>query len=162
MSLDDRDRRHLKEALRLALEAEQAGNMPIGSVIAIEDEVIGAAGNALLVPEYNPGRHAEIEAIATVKPSLWSRAAEMTCYSTLEPCIMCTGTLILHGVGRVVFGALDAEGGGRFVLEHLPPYYRNTPIRWEGPAMPEVCQPLYLRALAQFEDLPCARRHAVE
>ena len=101
--------------------------------------------------------HAEIEAIKRVDPRLWPQAAAMTCYSSLEPCLMCFGTLLLHGVGRIVFAAWDEEGGASCVIPHLPPYYPATaPVpAWEGPYLQELCHPLYLRARERFVDLPC-------
>ena len=139
----------------IQLEAESRGNMPIGSVIARSDQIIAEGRNELLVPKYNPGAHAEMVALAQVSESEWNYAKDMTCYSTLEPCIMCTSSLILHGIRRVVFGALDQDGGGRFILDHLPPYYDDSQIQWIGPADPETFDPLYARALKRFEKLPC-------
>ena len=82
----------------------------------------------------------------------------MTCYTTLEPCVMCFGALLLHGVGRVVFGAYDTLGGAGTLLQHLPPYYEDARVfEWEGPLMPEVCDPLYARADELFADLPVGR-----
>ena len=149
------DRACLIRAHELALEAETRGNMPIGSVVARPDKIIAEGRNELLIPTYNPGSHAEIVALAQVPKAEWQRANELTCYSTLEPCIMCTSTLILYGIRRVVFGALDQEGGGRYILDHLPPYYSESTIHWIGPADPETYDPLYLRALEKFEKLPC-------
>ncbi|MGA9997152.1 MAG: nucleoside deaminase [Pyrinomonadaceae bacterium] len=148
---------HLRVAVRLALEAERAGNLPIGVVLTLGDEMIAEAGNALLVPYYHPGRHAEIEALQRVPAKLWSRSREMTCYTTLEPCVMCMGTLLLHGFGRVVFGAEDRRGGAGVVLKHLPEYYANgagIPL-WIGPLMPELCDALYERVTKRFDALPC-------
>ena len=145
----------LARAHELALEAEAKGNMPIGSVFARSGEVIAEGRNELLIPTYNPGAHAEMVALAQVPKIELQRANEITCYSTLEPCIMCTSTLILHGIRRVVFGALDQEGGGRFILDHLPPYYSESTIHWIGPVDPKTYDPLYLRALERFEKLPC-------
>jgi tRNA(adenine34) deaminase len=152
---------YLRRAVNLALAAEQQGNLPIASVITLEDRVIAEAGNALLVPHYHPGRHAEIEALRRVPDDLWPRAREMTCYTTLEPCLMCTGTLLLHGVGRVVFGAEDCEGGGSRILAHLPDYYAEgagVPL-WIGPLLPEVCDPLYERVNVRFDTLPCGKNN---
>lgn len=151
------DQLFLQRAYKLALEAEATGNMPIGALIVLDGEIVAEGRNALLVPTYNPGGHGEIEAIRRVPPALWPRAAEMTCYSSLEPCLMCLGSLLLHGVGRIVFGARDWEGGAGCVLPHLPPYYpAMAPIpRWEGPYLPELCDPLYLRARERFIQLPC-------
>lgn len=156
---DDLDLRYLRRAVELALAAERAGNLPIGAVITLGDEVIAEAGNALLVPVYHPGRHAEIEALNGVPAQLWPRAREFTCYTTLEPCVMCCGTLLLHGVGRVVFGAADPAGGASVLLQHLPPYYADKSLvpAWLGPLLPDVCAPLYERVNARFDVLPCGK-----
>jgi tRNA(adenine34) deaminase len=154
-----RDVEFVRRAVRLALEAEVGGNLPIGCVITLDDRVIAEAGNALLVPHYHPGRHAEIEALGRVPAELWARAREMTCHTTLEPCVMCAGALLLHGVGRVVFGALDPEGGAGALLSQLPRYYAGgvgVP-EWVGPVLPEVCDPLYARVNARFDALPCGK-----
>ncbi len=144
---------HLRRAVSMALAAERAGNLPIGACITLDDEVIAEAGNAVLVPVYHPGRHAEIEALARVAPALWPHARRMTCYTTLEPCVMCAGALLLHGVGRVVFGAVDPEGGaGQTLLSNLPAYYSGgagAPV-WLGPLLPAECDALYLRARDRF------------
>lgn len=148
------DHAHLDRAIALALQAERAGNLPVGAVLAIGDEVIAESGNGVLRPHLDPGGHAETLALRKVDPSRWDQASQMTCYTTLEPCIMCTGSLLLHGVRRVVFGALDVEGGGRFVLPHLPPYYQPGTMTWIGPVAPERCDPLYHRVLREFASLP--------
>ncbi|MBL8523044.1 MAG: nucleoside deaminase [Betaproteobacteria bacterium] len=139
----------IHRAVELALAAEREGNLPIGAVIVLDDKVIAESGNRTFVPHFHPGRHAETSALALIDEGLWSRRAEMTCYSTLEPCLMCTGALVLHQVGRVVFGARDVKGGAASVLAHLPPYYRVP--EWIGPALPELCDPLYARTRERFE-----------
>ena len=156
---DGIDLKHLRRAVALALEAERRGDLPVGSVVTLGGEEIAAAGNAVLVPAYHPGRHAEIEALSRVPVDLWPRGREMTCYTTLEPCVMCAGALLLHGVGRVVFGALDPLGGAGALLAHLPAYYAGGAgvPRWIGPALPEVCDPLFRRVLERFDALPCGK-----
>ena len=153
---------YLHRAVELALEAEAAGNLPIGAVLTLDGEVIAEAGNAVLIPHYHPGRHAEMEALGRVPAPLWPRAREITCYTTLEPCVMCTGALLLHGVGRVVFGAEDREGGGgQRTLAHLPDYYSNgagVPL-WQGPLLAEICDALYERLQQRFNELPCGKAH---
>ena len=155
------DLAHLRRAVHLAHEAEREGNLPIGCVITLGGEAIAEAGNAVLVPAYHPGRHAEMVALGRVPVELWPRAREMTCYTTLEPCLMCAGSLLLHGVGRVVFGAVDTEGGAGYLLQELPRYYAGgagAPL-WLGPFLPELCDPLFQRALTRFDQLPCGREH---
>jgi tRNA(adenine34) deaminase len=156
---DESDLNFLRRAINLALEAEAGGNLPVGAVVTLGGRVIAEAGNAVLVPTYHPGRHAEIEALRLVPADLWPRGREMCVYTTLEPCVMCAGALLLHGVGRVVFGALDTLGGGGPLLAHLPPYYdggAGVPA-WVGPLLPEVCDPLFQRVLARFDLLPCGK-----
>jgi len=156
-----RDLEHLRRAVGLALEAERRGNVPVGSVVTLGGESIAEAGNALLVPDYDPRRHAEIEALGRVPQELWAEARRMTCYTTLEPCVMCMGTLLLCGVGRVVFGARDVEGGAGVVLAHLPAYYAGAGAglvpEWVGPVLPEVCEPLARRVRERFDALPCGK-----
>lgn len=151
------ERRFMAQAIELALSSEAAGNMPVGAVLVLDGAVIAASGNRLLVPEYQPGGHAEMEALRLVDSQWWPQAVAMTCYTTLEPCLMCFGALLLHGVGRIVFGARDEWGGAGYILPHLPPYYPRfqAPPHWIGPVWPERCNPLYQRAHAHFIDLPC-------
>ena len=156
---DESDLNFLRRAVRLALEAEAGGNLPVGAVVTLGGRVIAEAGNAVLAPAYHPGRHAETEAIRLVPAELWPRAREMCVYTTLEPCVMCAGALLLHGVGRVVFGALDTLGGAGQLLAHLPAYYAGgagVPL-WLGPLLPDVCDPLFRRVLARFDGLPCGK-----
>lgn len=121
----------LRRAGELALEAERAGNVPIGAVIVLDDRIIAEGRNSVYQPLRNPGRHAETEALRAVPDDLWPRAGEMTCYSTLEPCIMCLASLYFHGVQRVVFGASAPVGGAGPLIPDLPWYMRG--IQWIGP-----------------------------
>ena len=149
----------LYRAVNLALEAEKRGNLPIGAVITMDGRIISEAGNSVQKPHYHPGRHAEMEALARVPVELWPRGRDMICYTTLEPCLMCFGALLLHGVGEVVFGARDEKGGAGYLLSHLPEYYLDgapVPV-WTGPVLPELCDDLYRRARERFDLLPCGK-----
>jgi tRNA(adenine34) deaminase len=160
----EEDLKHLRRAVQLALEAERLGNLPIGAVITLDGAVVAEAGNSILIPSYHPGRHAEIEALRLVPENLWPQSRRMSCYTTLEPCVMCMGTMLLHGVGRVVFGAQDPEGGAGKVLPFLPNYYADglgVP-EWVGPLLPELCDPLYARVNARFDRLPCGKLHNLQ
>jgi len=159
----DEDLKHLRRAVELALEAESAGNLPIGAVITLDGRVIAEAGNSILVPHYHPGRHAEMETLARVPFELWPRSREMTIYTTLEPCLMCMGAIVLHGLGHVLFGALDPEGGAGEILSRLPVYYADgTAVpQLSGPLLPELCDPLYARVIERFDRLPCGKDYDV-
>ena len=150
--MTDRGEPFLRHAVELALEAERRGDLPIAAVIVLEGEIVSAAGNRSFTPSPHPGRHAEVLALAGIPDDLVSRLPEMTCYCTLEPCLMCFGALVLHRMGRVVFGAADPRGGAVSLVEHLPPYVaaKAKAMRWLGPVWPEVCDPLCQRALARY------------
>jgi tRNA(adenine34) deaminase len=150
----------MERAVELALKSEREGNLPIGAILVLGDTLIAEGKSEVRLPVYDPGAHAEMRALAAADKSWWPRAREMTCYTTLEPCVMCMGSLLLHGVGRVVFGANDVQGGAGPLLAHLPPYYASGGVpEWVGPLMPEVCDPLYRRADEAFAQLPCGRAH---
>lgn len=152
------DQAYLERAVDLALHSERTGNLPVGALLVLDGTIIAEGMSTVLSPIYDPGAHAEMNALAAADKSLWLRAREMTCYSTLEPCVMCMGSLLLHGVGRVVFGATDVEGGAGSLLHHLPPYYASRDvIAWVGPLLPEACDPLYRRVDERFAMLPCGR-----
>ncbi len=152
------DLHFLQLAVEQALEAEAEGNLPIGAVITLAGEVIAAGHNRIVKPIYNPGLHAEIDTIRRVPVELWPQAKAMTVYTTLEPCVMCMGTIVLHGIGRVVFGAYDKAGGSSITLAHLPGYYASGgKPEWLGPGAPDLCDPLYERVAKRFPELPCGK-----
>lgn len=157
------DALHLRRAIRLAEEAEKRGNLPIGAVVCLEGQVIAEGRNAIWKPVLDLTRHAEIEALRGVAASLWSRAGEMALYTTLEPCLMCAGAIMLHRIGKVVFGATDAHGGVGCTLAHLPEYFqeRFSSIQWIGPALPDECDPLFARVLEAIEERERTRGDAL-
>lgn len=161
--MTNHDHKYIARAIQVALEAERRGNLPVGALITLDGAVIAEAGSSILVPVYHPGRHAEMEALRSVPPELWPRSREMTCYSTLEPCVMCFGALLLHGVGRIVFGAEDKAGGAQAVLDHLPEYYTGGAgvPEWLGPVAAGECDELYTRAAERFDRLPVVGRVAL-
>jgi len=137
----------LREAIRLAEEAERKGNLPIGAVIVLNGQTIARGMNAIWQPAIDLTRHAEIEALRSLPPDLRGSCVEMTLFTTLEPCLMCAGAILLHRVGRLVFGSSDPNGGVAACLHSLPPYFKHefTLIQWTGPALPAECDPLYFR-----------------
>ena len=78
----------------------------------------------------------------------------MTLYTTLEPCLMCFGAILLHRIGRVVFGSHDNHGGASRVFGHLPPYFETElqALEWVGPVLPQVCDELYQTALTLLSE----------
>jgi len=145
---------YMLHTVKLAKAAVDSGNLPIGAVIVLDGKIIAEGQNRLYVPVTNPGRHAEIDALRNVDPSLWQSANEMTLFTTLEPCLMCLGTILLYHIGRVVYGAKDSRGGALCVVGHMPPsfekFYKDLKI--EGPALPEECDPLFTQMEAILDE----------
>lgn len=101
----------MKEALRLAEKAAQAGEVPVGAVIVKENKII-AVGYNKREKKQNVLSHAETEAINAACEALSSwRLDGCTMYVTLEPCPMCTGAIMASRIERVVYGAYDEKGG---------------------------------------------------
>ncbi len=151
----DSDTKCFQHAIRLALEAEQEGNLPIGSVITLGGDIIAQGKNAIWVPQYNPNRHAEIEALRSVPSDLWPSSRKMILYTTLEPCLMCVGAILLHHIGRVMFGSSDDFGGASLVFGQLPVYFEEeaSKTEWIGPAYAEGCDPLFERVMNLVEKM---------
>ena len=102
----------MREALGLARDGEAAGEVPVGAVIAIADDVVGRGWNAP-VARHDPTAHAEIVAIREAAASARNyRLETATLYCTLEPCVMCAGAIVTARIARLVFGARDLRFGG--------------------------------------------------
>ncbi|HEX3038857.1 MAG TPA: tRNA adenosine(34) deaminase TadA [Caproiciproducens sp.] len=107
----NRDEFFLREALKLAREAADEGEVPVGAVIVRNDTVIAAGRNRREAGK-NALCHAELEAIDQACKALggW-RLWQCELFVTLEPCPMCAGAIINARIPRVVFGARDKKAG---------------------------------------------------
>jgi tRNA(Arg) A34 adenosine deaminase TadA len=102
----------MRRALELAAEAAEAGEVPVGAVITIGDEVIAESRNAMRQTT-DPTAHAEIVAIRAAAERLGqSRLDDCTLWVTLEPCAMCAAAIANARVKALRFGAEDPKGGG--------------------------------------------------
>ena len=105
------DEQMMREALALAAEAAAEGEVPVGCVITLGDQIVGRGRNRRETDK-NALAHAELEAIAEACKTLggW-RLWRCTLYVTLEPCPMCAGAIINARIPRVVCGARDVRFG---------------------------------------------------
>ena len=105
------DERFMDEALKLAREAFDAGEVPVGCVITRGETIVGRGRNRRETGK-NALCHAELEAINEACKTLggW-RLWECTLYVTLEPCPMCAGAIVNARIPRVVYGAGDPKCG---------------------------------------------------
>jgi len=101
----------MRRALDLARHAEQAGEVPVGALVVLNDEVIGEGWNQPIV-SHDPTAHAEIVALRAAATRIRNyRLTDTTLYVTLEPCAMCAGAIVQARVARVVYGATDPKAG---------------------------------------------------
>ena len=118
--------------MRLALEearrAGSLGEVPIGAVVVKDGQVIGRGCNRV-IDSLDPTAHAEIEALRDACQDQNNyRLPEATLYTTLEPCLMCLGSLIHARVRRIVYGAEDPKGGYRVNLKTPPALNHQSEI----------------------------------
>lgn len=98
-------------ALEEALRARAAGEVPIGAVVALGDEIIGRGFNQP-IGAADPTAHAEIVAIRAAAARLGNyRLTGAALCVTLEPCLMCVGALVHARVGTLVYGAAEPRTG---------------------------------------------------
>ncbi|MED4532305.1 tRNA adenosine(34) deaminase TadA [Metabacillus fastidiosus] len=115
----EKDQYYMEMAIAEAKKALEFGEVPIGAVIVLDDNVIAAAHN-LRESEQRSIAHAEILAIDAACERIGSwRLEDATLYVTLEPCPMCAGAIVLSRVKRVVYGAKDPKGGCAGTLMNL-------------------------------------------
>ena len=127
--MTEKDILFMKEALRLAEAAGDAGEIPVGAVIVKDGEIVASAHN---LRENGGGAtaHAELLAIneACQRLGAW-RLSGCTLYVTLEPCPMCAGAIINSRLDRVVFGAKDPRAGALGSLIDLNTYPLGHKVR---------------------------------
>ncbi|WP_416656032.1 tRNA adenosine(34) deaminase TadA [Bacillus amyloliquefaciens] len=113
------DEYYMREAIKEAKKAEAKGEVPIGAVLVLHDEIVARAHN-LRETEQRSLAHAEMLAIdeACRELGTW-RLEDAVLYVTLEPCPMCAGAVVLSRVDKVVFGAFDPKGGCTGTLMNL-------------------------------------------
>jgi tRNA(adenine34) deaminase len=101
----------MQMALNQARAAEAAGEVPVGTVVLFEGQVIAHGQNRVL-RDNDPTAHAEIVALRTAAYAIGNyRLNGCTLVSTLEPCAMCAGAMIHARIDRLVFAADDLKAG---------------------------------------------------
>ena len=102
----------MQQALLLAKEAANHGDVPVGAIIVDEKGAVIGRGKNERVKNNDPLAHAEIMAIkdAASKLSNW-RFDQLTLIATLEPCAMCAGAIAQSRFERLVFGSFDEKAG---------------------------------------------------
>jgi tRNA(adenine34) deaminase len=101
----------MREALQLARRAAEAGEVPVGAVVALDGVVVGRGHNSPIAT-HDPTSHAEIVALRDAARRLGNyRLTGATLVVTVEPCLMCVGAMVHARIGTVVFGAPEPKAG---------------------------------------------------
>ena len=116
MHTAEADERYMRAALAEAELALEAGEVPVGAVLVHGERVVARAHN---LTRGNPLGHAEKRVIEEVLATGEKFLYEYSLFVTLEPCLMCAGSIILSRVGRVVYGAQDPKAGAAGSLYHV-------------------------------------------
>ena len=119
------DIRWMRRALDLARHAEQAGEVPVGAVVVLNDEVIGEGWNQPIV-SHDPTAHAEMVAMRAAAARIKNyRLTGATLYVTLEPCAMCAGAIVHARIARVAYRTGDPKAGAAGSVFNL---LESTPL----------------------------------
>ena len=105
------DEHWMRQALAAAREAAERGEVPVGTCVVHDDQLVAVSGNRTRT-DCDPTAHAEIVALREAAGKLGNyRLTGVIVYSTIEPCAMCAGALIQARIRRLVYGARDERAG---------------------------------------------------
>ena len=134
------DEHFMQLALQQARLGGGLGEVPVGAVLVLEGEIIGAGFNCP-ISTHDPSAHAEMVAIRAAAGHVGNyRLPGSTLYVTLEPCSMCAGLIVHSRIQRVVFGTTEAKAGvvvsrGEFFAQD----FLNHRVLVEGGVLAEQC-----------------------
>jgi tRNA(adenine34) deaminase len=138
--MDEPDEILMRAALEEARAAAEAGEVPIGAVAAIGDQIVARAQNRVL-RDVDPTAHAEMVAMRAAAQAIGNyRLIDCGLYVTLEPCAMCAGAMIHARLRRLVYGAVDPKAGAAgSVLEVLNHPRLNHQLAVTAGVLAEEC-----------------------
>jgi tRNA(adenine34) deaminase len=103
------DEQYMRRALELAQRAANEGEVPIGALVVLDEQVLGEGWNRPIAA-HDPTAHAEIQALRAAAAKAGNyRLTGATLYVTLEPCDMCVGAMFHARIARAVYGATDPK-----------------------------------------------------
>ena len=127
MTQEESDEKFMRMALAEAREAMERDEVPIGAVIVSPRGMVIGRGHNLTEALADVSAHAEMQAITAAAQMLGGKYLQnCTLYVTVEPCLMCAGTIGWAQIGRVVYGAADEKRGYRSFTSRSPFHPRAT------------------------------------
>ncbi len=127
MTISKPDRIFMRLALEEAKLALKNGDVPVGAVLVIDGKQVAAHRNSTFSDE-SYGDHAEANLIqqysTLIKEAVEGKGLRVELYTTLEPCLMCLGTALIHRIDRIIFACSDPHGGAaELKASDLPGWY---------------------------------------
>ena len=117
--MSDIDEQFMRLALKEAFAAEAVGEVPVGALVVLENEIIGRGHNRV-INNCDPTAHAEILAMRDAALHLDNyRLSGSVLYTTIEPCAMCAGAMIHARISKLVYGAVDPRAGAVDTFFHI-------------------------------------------
>lgn len=135
------DQYWMEQALALAEKAQAQGEVPVGALVVLDNEVIGRGWNQP-ISSHDPCAHAEIMALRDAGQNVSNyRLPNSTLYVTIEPCAMCAGAMIHARVARMVYGATEPKSGvAQSNLQFFSQDFLNHRLEVEGGVCEESCR----------------------
>jgi tRNA(adenine34) deaminase len=135
------DERFMAAALAEARRALEAGEVPVGSVVVLGGEVVGAGFNQP-IRAVDPTAHAEIVALRDAAARVGNyRLAGADLYVTIEPCLMCVGAMVHARIARLVYGAPEPKAGAvRSTMEALEHPALNHRVAVTSGVLEDACR----------------------
>ncbi|MGC6230098.1 tRNA adenosine(34) deaminase TadA [Hafnia paralvei] len=151
----------MKQALALAQKAWGQGEVPVGAILVLDDEVIGQGWNRPIT-RHDPTAHAEIMALQQGGQIVQNyRLLNATLYVTLEPCVMCAGAMVHSRIKRLVYGASDLKtGAAGSLLDVLRHPGMNHQIEITAGVMANECSEMLSQFFQQRREQKKAEREA--
>ena len=151
----------MKQALALAQKAWEQGEVPVGAILVLDDEVIGQ-GWKRPITRHDPTAHAEIMALQQGGQIVQNyRLLNATLYVTLEPCVMCAGAMVHSRIKRLVYGASDLKtGAAGSLLDVLRHPGMNHQIEITAGVMANECSEMLSQFFQQRREQKKAEREA--
>lgn len=151
----------MKQALALAQKAWEQGEVPVGAILVLDDEVIGQGWNRPIT-RHDPTAHAEIMALQQGGQIVQNyRLLNATLYVTLEPCVMCAGAMVHSRIKRLVYGASDLKtGAAGSLLDVLRHPGMNHQIEITAGVMASECSEMLSQFFQQRREQKKAEREA--
>lgn len=164
MTDEEIHQKYMRVAIKEARQAQLLGEVPIGAVVVHDGQIIGR-GHNMREKFQDVTYHAEMLAIMEACTTLGSwRLEDCDLYVTLEPCIMCSGTIVNARIKNVYYGAKDPKAGAVDSLYHLLNDQRlNHQVHVESGILGAECGQMlkdFFRAIRKKRKLARKKRRA--